>query len=323
MPAWGGGRRRAKPDGQECEWIGMTAPQIALATDMAYLRPTLVAMISAVINCSRPARVHILGDALTPPAVNLLEAACRMRAGTAFVHHDVSGSLPYAKEVDRWPVTCLATLMLPRLVEGRALYIDSDTLTRSDICELFDLDMQGNPLAAVREYVVLNDIRKGTLSSSDHYEIALRMMDPHPVSDNFNAGVLLMDCDAIRAGAAFSDGMIGGEFLAEYGANDQYILNAAFKGRVTFLDYTWNCNWGRARHVRKVVSQALPDEALPRDGRPKIVHYMGEMKPWNILERRYARRLSVWQKYGVAATAYHLASRRLLRPLEIDWAAHA
>ena len=301
----------------------MMAPQIALATDMAYLRPTLVAMISALKRCSRPARVHILGDELAPSAVGLLEVACRMHAGAGFVHHDISGSLPDAEKVsDRWPGTCLATLMLPRFVEGRALYIDSDTLTRGDICELFDLDMQGNPLAAVREYVVLNDIRKGTLSSSDHYEIALRMMDPHPVSDNFNAGVLLMDCDAIRAGAAFSDGMIGGEFLAEYGANDQYILNAAFKGRVTFLDYTWNCNWGRARHVRKVVSQALPDEAPPRDGRPKIVHYMGEMKPWNILERRYARRLSVWQKYGVAATVYHLASRRLLRPLQIDWAAH-
>ena len=320
----GGCRLRAKPENRECKWTGMMTVQIALATDMAYLRPTMVAMISALRSCSRPARVHILGDALTPSAVDLLEAACQMNASTEFVHHDISDSLPDAEKVfDRWPRTCLTTLILPRLVEGRTLYIDSDTLTRGDVCELFDLDMQGNPVAAVREYIVLNDIRKGILTKSDHYEIALRMMDPYPVSDNFNAGVMLMDCDAIRAGAEFRGGMIGSEFLAEYGGNDQYILNAAFKGRVTFLDYTWNCNWGRARHVRKVVSQALPDEALPRDGRPKIVHYMGEMKPWNILERRYARRLSVWQKYGVEAIAYHLASKRLLRPLEIDWAAHA
>ena len=295
----------------------MTAPQIALATDMAYLRPTLVAMISALRNCSRPARVHILGDALTPSAVGLLEAACRMQAGTAFVHHDISGSLPDAEKVaDRWPGTCLATLILPRFVEGRVLYIDSDTLTRGDVCELFDLDMQCNLVAAVREYIVLNDLRKGTFSSSNQHEITLRMMDPYPASDNFNAGVMLMDCDAIRVGAEFSDGMIGSEFLAEYGANDQYILNAAFKGRVTFVDYTWNCNWARARHVRKVVSQALPDVDLPEDGRPKIVHYMGEMKPWNMLESRYARRLSVWQKYGVEAITYLLASRRLLRSLE-------
>ena len=294
----------------------MTALQIALATDMAYLRPTLVAMISAIRNCSRPAKVHILGDALTPSAVGLLEAACGMQAGTEFVHHDISGSLPDAeKVVDRWPGTCLATLILPRFVEGRVLYIDSDTFTRGDVCELFDLDMQGNPVAAVREYMVLNDIRKGILAKSDHYEVALRMMDPHPASDNFNAGVMLMDCDAIREGTEFSDGMIGSGLLTEYGANDQYILNAAFKGRVTFVDYTWNCNWARARHVRKVVSQALPGEDLPQDIRPKIAHYMGEMKPWNILERRYARRPSVWQKYGVEAIAYHLASRRLLRPL--------
>ena len=301
----------------------MTAHQIALATDMAYLRPTLVAMISTLQNCTQPARVRILGDALTPSAVSLLEAACGKQAATEFVYHDISGNLPDAKEVDRWPVTCLATLILPRFVEGRVLYIDSDTFTRSDVCTLFDLDMQGNPVAAVREYMVLNDIRKGILAKSDHYEVALRMMNPHPVSDNFNAGVMVMDCDAIREGAEFSDGMIGREFLTEYGANDQYILNAAFKGRVTFVDYTWNCNWARARHVRKVVSQAMPDAELPEDGRPKIVHYMGEMKPWNIVESRYARRLSVWQKYGVEAIAYHLASRRLLRPLEIDWAAHA
>lgn len=306
---------------RECGRNRMTALQIALATDMAYLRPTLVAMISAIRNCSRPARVHILGDALTPSAVSLLEAACRMRTGTQFTHHDVSGCLPNVELVrQRWPATCVATLMLPRLVRGRTLYIDSDTFTRSDVSDLFGLDMQGNLVAAVREYMVLNDIRRGTLSGSDQYEIAVRMMDPHPVHDNFNSGVMLMDCDAIRDSADFSGGIIGYDFLAEYGANDQYILNAALKGRVTFLDYTWNCNWARSRHVRKVVSQALPGADLPRDGRPKIVHYMGEMKPWNIMERRFARRLSVWRKYGAEAIAYHLASRRLLQPLGIEWA---
>ena len=57
------------------------------------------------------------------------------------------------------------------VVEDRALYLDSDMIVTQDLSDLFELDMQGYPVAAVE--------------------------DLPTTSDKFNAGLLLIDCDTV------------------------------------------------------------------------------------------------------------------------------
>ena len=144
------GRLKPDPDDQPMDRI-----KIALATDMRVLRPTLVAMMSAVRHALRPITVHLLGYALTEPAWELAESACRALPGTKLIRHDVTDALDAIPSSGPTPKTCLGLLLLPGLVEGLVLYLDSDTIAHADVAPLFDLDLGGNPIAAVRDFPLL------------------------------------------------------------------------------------------------------------------------------------------------------------------------
>ena len=290
--------------------------QIALATDMRFLRPTLVAMMSAIAHASRPADVHVLGDSLTQDARALIETGCRAFPGTKLIQRDVSEHLADAPEAGQWPRSVLGILLLPGLVQGRALFLDSDTITCGDVAPLFDLDMAGNPIAAVRDVSILNDIRKGVAERQEYFESVSKLMEPFALRDNFNTGVVVMDCERIREGGWLRDGMIGRDEVAAFGNDDQNILNAVFKGRATFIGPEWNCFWGEAGRARRIMRETLPDGGgIVGRPRTRIIHFKGDMKPWNIGAAPHAR-LSTWLRFGPAALSYRVRARSLLRPLE-------
>ena len=290
--------------------------QLALVTDMPFLRPTLVAMMSAIANASRPVDVHLLGDMLTEDAREILDAGCRAFPGTRLVHHDITDLLEDSPAVGQWPRSAIGPLLIPGFVDGRALNLDSDTITHADVAPLFDLDMMGHSIAAVRDFSILNDIRKGVVKEKEYFETVSRAMDPFSLHDNFNCGVMLMDCEKIRKSGGYRDGMIGRDMVATCRVDDQTTLNSLFKGSVVFLGPEWNCFWGESRRAHKVMQATLPEGSRPSTrARPKIIHFKGSMKPWNIQAKPHAR-LSTWLRFGPAALSYRLRARSLLRPLE-------
>lgn len=138
----------------------------------------------------------------------------------------------------------------------KAVYIDSDTILRGDIGELFDIEL-GDMALAARQDPKVRDIPE----FRGYVENALGV--PH--DEYVNSGVQLMNLKKMRK-VKYLSTMI--EMIKEYDADlvapDQDYLNVILRGQIMHLDPVWN---------------AEPRKDLPRD--VKLVHFNLFNKPWH------------------------------------------
>lgn len=138
----------------------------------------------------------------------------------------------------------------------KAVYIDSDTILRGDIGELYDIDLGDKVLAAMVDPKVtaIPEFR-------DYVDNALDV--PH--TEYVNSGVQVMDLKKMRKMKYLST-MI--ELIKKYDADlvapDQDYLNVILKGQILHLSGIWN---------------AEPKADLPKN--VKLVHYNLFNKPWH------------------------------------------
>ena len=144
----------------------------------------------------------------------------------------------------------------------RMIYLDSDLLVVGNIAELFNFDLKGNWLGAVRDlgYPDFYATRSGRQKWCSEHGLG-------NVYSYFNSGVLLYDMKAMREYAPL-------EKLVEAGINspdfpDQDGLNIICQGHVRLLPEIWNVTIGFAM---KHQPQLLEDAA--------ILHFATGEKPW-------------------------------------------
>lgn len=163
-------------------------------------------------------------------------------------------------------------LLIPRLVpEDRVLYIDSDAIVDQNIGELWSLDFQGHPIAAVHD--VFTDI--------------------------FNAGILLIDNKRLKEEDNIVDRML--EAGKEKGMRDadQAVLNKFFNHNYLELDIKYNYVIGYDRDVTLVPINAPGYFDLMNNCKnPKIIHYASSDKPWSMVSSGRMRE-KWWQYYNL------------------------
>ncbi|MDO4611767.1 MAG: glycosyltransferase family 8 protein [Candidatus Saccharibacteria bacterium] len=147
---------------------------------------------------------------------------------------------------------------IPRLFPQyeKAVYIDSDTILRGDIGELFDLDLKDKAMAA------MVDPKVETIPEfRDYVNNAVGV----PYNEYVNSGVLVMNLKKLRK-MGYLKTMI--ELVERTDENlvapDQDYLNVILRGNIKFLNPIWN---------------AEPQEKLPRG--TKLVHFNLCNKPWH------------------------------------------
>ena len=147
---------------------------------------------------------------------------------------------------------------IPRLfpLYDKCVYIDSDTILRGDIGELFDLDLGDKVMAAMVDpkVDVIPEFRA-------YVDKAVGV----PYEEYTNSGVLVMDAKALRKLhylSALVD--IINKYDADLVAPDQDYMNVILRGKIKFLDKRWNME---------------PEVELPKDA--KLVHFNLFNKPWH------------------------------------------
>ena len=150
--------------------------------------------------------------------------------------------------------------------EDKALYLDCDLIVTKNLDNLFEIDLQDYPLAAVRDY-----------GGRVYYGREI-----------FNAGVLLIN-NRLWKQENMSQRLIDltNEWHDKVDQADQSILNMLFENRWIEMEFDNN-------HV--VIHKQFTDYELPAgQDYPGIIHYLSPRKPWFDLATQTYR--DVWWYY--------------------------
>lgn len=161
-------------------------------------------------------------------------------------------------------------ILIPRFIdEDRVLYLDSDTIVNGNLDDLFALNLQEAPIAAVPDVIYQGDFNAGVLLLNNRL---LQAMQP----------------DIVEQMLAFGrqDDLVEG---------DQTVLNHFFNKHYLHLGYEYNY----------VIGYDFLNFYYPRNHdlfenlkniNPKIIHFTGPQKPW---EMTYSGRMrEYWWKYA-------------------------
>lgn len=156
-------------------------------------------------------------------------------------------------------MTCYYRFAFPELIEAdRFLYIDADTVTRTDITTITEIPMQSYALGAVAT---------GTVSQAKERKFFKKLGLPDSTPE-FNSGVLLVDVQEWRRQKRSSEIF---EFCRRYPnelAGDQTALVGVFAGNFLQLPACFNIPLYADTPLKK-----------NEDG---ICHFVGSPKPWDL-----------------------------------------
>jgi lipopolysaccharide biosynthesis glycosyltransferase len=203
----------------------------------------------------------------------------------------------------RWPRAAYLRLYFDTVFGpeyDRLIYFDADTRVRKSLAPLLDVDLRGNPVGAVHDFIyyVTGNIRR-------------RRRDLFLASDApyLQSGVMVFDWPATLADRSLARARW---FLREHPdrcreAPDQDALNAALEDKWTPLDPRWN----------------LHETYLRFHGRhaPFIEHYTSS-KPWASDRPREWGPAAEWYEHELAGTAWeHFIPRQTrLEAMHVRWA---
>ncbi len=186
-------------------------------------------------------------------------------SGTLFTSDHIKGSATYHR------------LAIPELFSGklsRVLYLDSDLIVCDDITKLFEIDMGDKELAGVSDTLSVSMARSLCLPETARY---------------VNGGVLVWNLEKISV-SRFNDALAAiargpRKYLIKFG--DQDVLGIVFHNTTHLLPREWNVLAINAPGARQLfVRRCLglnnmgPDELAASVANPSIIHYVGEIKPW-------------------------------------------
>lgn len=156
--------------------------------------------------------------------------------------------------------------LVPSVVDTtRAVFLDADTIVRTDLCELYDTDLERQPIGAVQDWLVPTVL---AANSPVRRYVAVAGDLPY-----FNSGVMLIDVARLREVGLMEQAVRLRDVEVRYA--DQDLFNLILLGRWKRLDPRWNYPVDRS-----LVADSLKEQHEAMwDGR-KISHYMGRKKPW-------------------------------------------
>lgn len=180
--------------------------------------------------------------------------------------------------------------LLPNL-KGNVLYLDVDLICQDDLAELINMDLGDNILAASPDPGVAVFSKKITFTPRKLNKLPLTLKYKRN-EFYINAGVLLINLDNWRKNDVTKKCL---HYLQNYKVNlcDQDLLNIVCKGRISFLNPTWNFMTSLTmdkvvrfyeKHKNVDVINPCADFVKIDDFQNiKIIHYATKPKPWNLV----------------------------------------
>eukprot|EP00440_Ansanella_granifera_P006732 gb/GFBE01007295.1/.p1 GENE.gb/GFBE01007295.1/~~gb/GFBE01007295.1/.p1 ORF type:complete len:362 (+),score=77.80 gb/GFBE01007295.1/:1-1086(+) len=233
---------------------------VAYAGDSMVFEGMITSMLSLSRTISDPENLHIhvivdeASEAQFPRLVECFRqelARGQVKLPTVELHH----AIPLRPEVLEWlttdrvgerPYLAKPTAFIKFYLDRyfpelpRILLIDTDTIALADVRPLFQMDLQGAPLAAAPDFPPLPIGLRRNMGIAVHpcYD---QLGDKQAASMEFNAGVVLFDLTKFNESVTHDVEYFLQNCRDDY---DQLALNMKFLGEYKILDQRWNLMLG-------------------------------------------------------------------------------
>lgn len=247
---------------------------IAFITDEKFILPISVAIKSLIdSNCGNHMRIHLFSNQVSESMLNSIKN---------LETSDIEILIHKVEKMDAFPtdtlfsdlpanVSSLVKFYLPELLSDvdLLLYLDGDILIRKDLSEFFNINLNNNVVAAVRD------------------KIADWHLKQLGIEDYFNSGVMLLNLKLMREENYTQK-------LIEYRKNginkfmDQDAFNVVCSGSIKFIDFKYNTMYS-------IMENNSPNEIcdLYKNGVEKsyaelieeaiVLHFSSNKKPWKYI----------------------------------------
>ena len=176
-----------------------------------------------------------------------------------FLHIEPSEYQDFAR-FSSMPASSFFRIKLFKLEEiDKILYIDSDTIVRKDLKEIYKINLSENYLAGAKDILHETLKKQYNLSKNSIY---------------INAGVLLINTKKTREVDMLQK---VSEFLALFKDSqysDQDIINYSFQEKITEFDISYNFCFPYNCEYNKEYYYSIASD-------PSIIHFITNNKPWN------------------------------------------
>lgn len=207
---------------------------IACATDSNYAELAGAMLRSLAVNGDVPeAEIVVCGDRLSERDKLWLEQSA---SGLKIRFIDVEGAMRARIEglhLSRYlSMSTFTRLLLPDIlhdVSGRILYLDVDLIVNHSLRALFEIPLNGNPIAGVQN-----------AGDQDYLGRLNRLAGRTSDAVNINAGVLVIDLERWRELDATNLCLGALVCKPDFTFLDQDAINAVLGDMATVLDRTWN-----------------------------------------------------------------------------------
>lgn len=161
---------------------------------------------------------------------------------------------------DYYTKTTYFRLFLPELYPqyDKVLYLDSDIVILEDIANLYNIDIGNNLVGAIPDDIIQN--------GKELQEYVEKVVGVATYKKYFNAGIIVMNLDELRKFKFQEKFLHLLETIKFPVAQDQDYLNRICKGRVKYIDNSWDVMPAPGRNKK--------DEEL------RLIHYNLTFKPW-------------------------------------------
>jgi lipopolysaccharide biosynthesis glycosyltransferase len=236
---------------------------IFFACDEDFVKYMMVTLRSVIDNASKEYeyKIYVLNTGISNERQKLVKDMENENFSVSFV--DVSpyldkmkGKLPLR---DYYSMTTYYRLFISQMYPeyDKVIYLDSDVVVVDDISKLYAYDLKGYYVGAANDQLVQQ------LEVFGRYVEQVLGVDRNRY---FNAGVLLMNCQALRD-TDFLDRFV--ELVNTYTfivAQDQDYLNVICKDKVLYLPVSWNL-------------EASSEITIP-ENEISLIHFNMTAKPW-------------------------------------------
>ncbi|MDR1466347.1 MAG: DUF4422 domain-containing protein, partial [Treponema sp.] len=166
----------------------------------------------------------------------------------------------------------------------KILYLDCDMVVNADIAELFNADLTGKYIGAVRDADFIISANAPELDVLHGDTIRALRFSQEEIYGYFNAGLILFNIEEIRKDFT-TEKMFKVATSRNWSYHDQDTLNSLFKGNVHYFDSAWNLFWYAIdeRSFLLGFEPAIVNEWITKAIKePKLIHFTGAVKPWHL-----------------------------------------